>query len=77
MRDYDPTASLSVFAIVIGGVLGLVLGILLGLGAIGIVLLMVVGVLAAGFLASASGLGERGGRHRPPEDDLPPEYHDY
>ncbi len=78
MRDYDPNASLSVFAVVIGGVLGLALGFVLGVGAIGVLVLMVVGILAAGFLASASGLvGDRGDRNRPPKDDLPPEYHDY
>lgn len=78
MREYDPNASLSVFAVVIGGVLGLALGFVLGLGTIGVLLLMVAGILVAGFLASASGLvGDRGGRSRPPKDDLPPEYDDY
>lgn len=78
MRDYDPNASLSVFAIVIGAALGIALGVILGLGTLGVLLLMVVGILAAGFLASALGLvGERGARNRAPRDDLPPEYHDY
>ena len=78
MRDYDPNASLSVFAVVIGGAFGLALGFVLDLGTIGVLLLMVVGILTAGFLASASGLvGDRGGRSRPPGDDLPPEYDDY
>ncbi|MBA2347280.1 MAG: hypothetical protein H0V81_03215 [Solirubrobacterales bacterium] len=77
MRDYDPNASLSVFAVVIGGVLGLALGFVLGFGGVGVVLLMIVGILTASLLASALGVvGERGGR-RPPEDDLPPEYYDY
>lgn len=76
MRQYDPNPALSVFAVVIGAALGLALGVVLGLGALGVVLTMIVGILVAGFLASAFGIvGERGGR--PSSDDLPPEYHDY
>lgn len=77
MRQYDPNPSLSAFAVVLGGVLGLALGFVLGLGGVGVVLTMIVGILVAGFLASAFGIvGERGGRQEE-RDDLPPEYHDY
>ncbi len=76
MRRYDPNPGLAAFAVVVGAVLGIVLGVLLGLGALGVVVSAVVGVLVVGFLASS--LGVVGERDRGAgDDDLPSHYHDY
>lgn len=77
MRQYDPNPALSAFTVVVGAILGIVLAVVLGLGGVGVALLAVGGILAAGLVASSLGLvGSRSGTERP-GDDLPPEYHDY
>lgn len=77
MRQYDPNPALSAFTVVIGAILGIALAVVLGLGGLGVALLAVGGILAAGLLAGSLGLvGSRSGGERPGED-LPPEYHDY
>ena len=75
MRQYDPNPGLSALTVVIGAVLGIALGVLLDVGTVGVLVLLVVGILAAGLLASATGLTrERGPRET---DDLPSSYDDY
>lgn len=77
MRRYDPNASLSVWAVFLGAVLGLGVGALLGFGALGLALAAFAGILLAGAVASSLGIvGERGGKESG-GDDLPPGYHDY
>ena len=77
MRQYDPNPALSAFTVVIGAALGIIVAVVLDLGGLGIALLAVGGIFAAGLVASSFGLiGARSGGERR-GDDLPPEYHDY
>ena len=76
MHRYDPNPGLSAFAVVVGAVLGIGVAVALDLGAIGVLVLLLVGVALAGVVASSLGIvGERDRGAR--SDDLPPEYHDY
>jgi branched-subunit amino acid permease len=76
MRRYDPAPGLSAFAVVIGAGLGIVLSAVLGFGATGTIVLVVMGIALAGLLASALGIvGERDRGEG--ADDLPSHYDDY
>ncbi|MCW3012768.1 MAG: hypothetical protein JWO90_3172 [Solirubrobacterales bacterium] len=76
MRRYDPDPGLSAFAVVIGAGLGIVLSAVLGFGATGTIVLVVMGIALAGLLASALGIvGERDRGEG--ADDLPSHYDDY
>ncbi len=77
MRRYDANPAASAFAVTFGAAFGVVLAVVLGLNFLGLVVLAVIGVLAAGLVASTLGLvGERDRGERSNED-LPPEYDDY